>query len=132
MYLYILVNHHTYTNIHHHMQLQFFSLMIPQVRICMLKLKHSTTKKILNFKREYYFLHSIMVFYPHKGFPGSSAGEESICNAGDPGSIPGLGRSPGKGKGYPLQYSRLENSMDCIVHEVAKSWTRLSNFHLIN
>ena len=44
-------------------------------------------------------------------------------------SIPGLGRSPGEGKGYPLQYSGLENSMDCVVHGVAKSWTRLSGFH---
>ena len=43
--------------------------------------------------------------------------------------IPGLGRSSGEGKGYPLQYSDLENSMDCIVHGVAKSWTRLNNFH---
>ena len=43
--------------------------------------------------------------------------------------IPGLGRSPGEGKGYPLQYSGLENSMDCIVHGVTKSWTRLSDFH---
>ena len=43
--------------------------------------------------------------------------------------IPGLGRSPGEGKGYPLQYSGLENSMDCIVLGVAKSWKRLSNFH---
>ena len=51
------------------------------------------------------------------------------CNVGDLGSIPGLGRSPGEGKGYPLQYSGLENSMDCIVHGVAKSWTRLSDFH---
>ena len=57
------------------------------------------------------------------GFLGSSAGKESACNAGDPGSIPGLGRSPGEGKGYPLQYSGLENSMDCIVHGVAKSQT---------
>ena len=48
------------------------------------------------------------------GFLGSSAGKESASNAGDPGSIPGLGRSPGEGKGYPLQYSGLENSMDCI------------------
>ena len=63
------------------------------------------------------------------GFPGSSAGKESTCNAGDLGSIPGLGRSPGEGKGYPLQYSGLENSMDCIVHGVTKSWTRLSDFH---
>ena len=45
------------------------------------------------------------------------------------GSIPGLGRSCGEGKGYPLQYSGLENSMDCIVHGVAKSWTQLSDFH---
>ena len=58
-----------------------------------------------------------------------AAGEESTCSVGDLGSIPGLGRSPGEGKGYPLQYSGLENSMDCIVHGVAKSWTRLSDFH---
>ena len=64
------------------------------------------------------------------GFPDSSVGKESGCNAGDPGSIPGLGRSPGEGKGYPLKYSGLENSMDCIVHGVAKSRTRLSNFHI--
>jgi len=52
-----------------------------------------------------------------------SDGKESTCNAGDTGSIPGLGRSSGKGNGYPLQYSGLENSMDCIVHGVAKSQT---------
>ena len=61
--------------------------------------------------------------------PCSSIGKESACNVGDLGSIPGLGRSPGKGKGYPLQYSGLENSMDCIIHGVAKSWTQLSDFH---
>ena len=54
------------------------------------------------------------------GFPCGSAGKESASNAGDLGSIPGLGRSPEEGKGYPLQYSGLENSMDCIVHVVAK------------
>ena len=53
----------------------------------------------------------------------SSAGKESTCNAGDLGSIPGLGRSPEEGKGYSLQYSGLENSMDCIVHGVTKSQT---------
>ena len=63
------------------------------------------------------------------GFPCGSAGKESTCNVGDLGSIPGLGRSPGKEKGYPLQYSGLENSMDCIVHEVTKSQTRLRDFH---
>ena len=97
------------------------------------------------------------------GFPDSSVGKESACNVGNPGSIPGSGRSagegidyplqyywaslmaqlvknppamweiwvqplgwerfPGEGKGYPLQYSGLENSMDCIVHGVTKSWT---------
>ena len=63
------------------------------------------------------------------GFPGESDGKESACNAGDLGSIPRLGRSPGEGKGYPLQYSGLENSTDFIVHEVTKSRTRLSDFH---
>ena len=55
------------------------------------------------------------------GFPGGSAGKESICNAGDLGLIPGLERSSGKGNSYPLQYFGLENSMDCIVHGAAKS-----------
>ena len=104
-----------------------------------------------------------------EGFPDSSVGEESACNAGDPSSIPGSGRpagegighplqyswaslvvklvknppamqktwvrslgwkgSPGEGNSYPLQYSALENSMDCIIHRVTKSWTRLSEFH---
>ena len=54
------------------------------------------------------------------GFPGGSAGKESSCNVGDLGSIPGLGRFPGEGKGYPLQYSGLENSMDCVVHGVTE------------
>ena len=57
------------------------------------------------------------------GFPCGSAGKEFACNAGDLPLIPGLGRSPGEEKGYPLQYSGLENSMDRIVHGVAKSWT---------
>ena len=52
-----------------------------------------------------------------------SAGKESACNARDLGSIPELGRSPGEGKGYPLQYSALENSMYCIAHGVTKSQT---------
>ena len=109
---------------------------------------------------------------PQQGFPGSSAGKESACSAGDPSSIHelgrspgegngyppqyssasivaqlvknppamqetwvwslGLGRSPGEGNGYPPQYSGLENPMDCIVHWVAKSQTRLSNFHFPN
>ena len=63
------------------------------------------------------------------GFLCSSAGKESTYNAGDLGSISGLGRSPGEGKGCPFQYSGLENFMDCIVHGVARSHTQLSNFH---
>ena len=63
------------------------------------------------------------------GFPDSSVGKESACNAGDLGSIPGLGRSPGEGKDYPIPYSGLEKSMTCRVHGVAKSRTGLSNFH---
>ena len=55
------------------------------------------------------------------GFPYDPAGKESTCHVGVLGSIPRLGRSPGEGKGYPLHYSGLENSMDCIVHGVAKS-----------
>ena len=63
------------------------------------------------------------------GFPCGSAGKESPCNAGNPGSIPGLGRSPGEGNGYPLQDSGLKNSMDYIVRGVSKSRTWLSDFH---
>ena len=63
------------------------------------------------------------------GFFGGSAGKESACNAGDLGLISGLGRSPGEGKGYSLQYSGLEDSMDCMVDGVTKSQTRLSHFH---
>ena len=62
-------------------------------------------------------------------FPCGSASKESTCSAGDLDSIPGLGRSPGEGKGYPLQYFGLENPMNCIIHGVTKSWTQLSNLH---
>ena len=80
-----------------------------------------------------------------RGFLHISIGKESVSNAGDPGLIPGLGRSAGEGIRYPLQYSwgslvaqlinllqysSLENSMDCIVHGVAKSQTGLSDFHV--
>ena len=63
------------------------------------------------------------------GFPCDSIGKESSCSAGDLGLITGLGRSPGEGIGNPLQYPGLENSMDCIVHGVTKSWTWLSDLH---
>ena len=63
------------------------------------------------------------------GYFWASVGKESAFNAGDPGSIPGLGRYAGEGIGYPLQYSGLENSMDCTVHGSQKSRTQLSDFH---
>ena len=82
------------------------------------------------------FVHAFVYFmsvftvrlYTPWGFPGGSAGKEYACNAGDLGLIPGLGISPGEGKGYLLQSSGLENSMDCTVRGVTKSLTRLSDF----
>ena len=64
----------------------------------------------------------------HWGFPNSSVGKESACNARDLGSIPGSRRYAGEGTCYPLQYSGLENSTYCIVHGVEKSQTRLNDF----
>ena len=63
------------------------------------------------------------------GFPGDSDSKESACSMADLGLIPGLERSPEEGNCYPLQYSGLENSMDCIVNGVTKSRTRLRDFH---
>ena len=62
------------------------------------------------------------------GFPCGSTSKESVWDVGDLVSIPELGRPPGEGKGYPLQYSGLENTVDYIVHGVSKSWTRQSDF----
>ena len=64
------------------------------------------------------------------GFPGGSDGKESACDVGDLGSIPGLGKSPGEGNSYPLQYYGLENSTDYIIHGITKSQTWLSDFHI--
>ena len=74
----------------------------------------------------------VIFFFPTMPLPVlpcGSTGKESACRVGDLGSIPGLGRPSGEWKGYPLQYFGLENSMDCIIHGVAKSQTWLSNFH---
>ena len=87
---------------------------------------HLVSKIIL-----YNWLVDLCVASLYQGFPGGSAGKEPTCNAGALSSIPGLGRSPGERKGYPYQYPGLENSLDCIVHEVAKSRTRLNHFHFI-
>ena len=75
--------------------------------------------------------HYIIVYSYAIIIPCCSAGKESVCNVGDLGSIPGLGRSPEEGNGYPLQYSGLENPIICIVHGVTKNRTRLSDFHLL-
>ena len=65
---------------------------------------------------------SLAVSYKVRGFPGSSAGKESACSAGDPGSIPGSGRSVGEENSYPFQYSGQENPMNCIVHGVTRAY----------
>ena len=83
----------------------------------------------LNFKIKYF-----KIYLNKEEFPGGSEDKASACHVGDPGLIPGLGRSPGEGNGNPLQYSCLENPMDrgvwrATVHGVAKSWTRLSEFN---
>ena len=88
--------------------------------------------EVTQFETQYYFWpkqHSTSQSLAAKPLTKHIAGKESACNVGDLGLVPGLGRSPGEGNGYPLQYSDLENSMDCIVHGVAKSRTRLSEFH---
>ena len=88
------------------------------------------SQKSLSTKRHSQEKHEFSLEHSHKqGFPDSSVGRESACNAGNPGSIPGSGRSPGEGNGYPLQCSGLENSVDCVVHGFTKSWTQLSEFH---
>ena len=80
----------------------------------------SQTQLKVNNNPQRYVLRSSSSVPP---IPFGSAGKESACSVGDLGSVPGLGRSPGEGKGYPLLYSGLENSMDCRVHGVAKSQT---------
>ena len=96
-------------------KLSFFPLVFPPL-----------SKNHLTIHLRIYFQ---VLYCVQQGFPDSSVGKESTCNAGDPCSITGLGRSIQEGIGYPLQYSGLENSMDCTVHGVTKSWTQLSNFH---
>ena len=69
-----------------------------------------------------YIIYNLLIKF--EGFPCGLVGKESTCKGGDLCLIPELGRSPGEGKGYPLQYSGLENSMDCRVYGVTKSRTR--------
>ena len=92
-----------------------------------LKLKFKPKSFLLKFDSVKYFLNWCIALY---GIPCGSAGKESSCNVGDLGLIPGLGRSPEEGNGYPLQYSGLENFLDCIVCGVTKSRTQLNDFHI--
>ena len=83
--------------------------------------------KVLDARRRIIFIRR---HNKNPGFPGGSEGKVSACNVEDLGLIPGLGRSPGEGNGNPLQYSCLENYMDCILHRATKSQTWLSNFRI--
>ena len=89
---------------------------------------HLRTRKIV--RKQIKIPHWVLL-----GFPDSSVGKESACNAGDSGSFPGLGRSTGEGKGYLLQYSGLENSMDCISMGLQRVWhdwvTDFTSFHWV-
>ena len=77
--------------------------------------------KTIVLTRQTFVAKVMSLLFSMLGFPYGSTGKESTFNVGDLGLIPGLGRSPGEGKGYPLQYFGLENSMDCIVQGVTKS-----------
>jgi len=84
--------------------------------------------KYINIIDHYVFSKDNAILFSDWDFSGGSDGKESACNAGDQSLIPGSGRSPGEGNGFPLQYSCLENSMDrgacwATVHGIAKSWT---------
>ena len=111
-----------------------FAFKKRQISIASKVLKNSShylidiVPKHVNLPTIQWFYHCIC---SHMGFPCTSADKESACNVQDLGSIPGLGRSPGEGKGYPPQYSGLEKSMDYTVHGVTKSQTQMSDFHVV-
>ena len=101
------------------MELGIFKIVNTKYQVAISSLEGS----VLNSpKGSSYSLPSVNVCPSEAGFPDSSAVKESACNEADPGSIPGLGRSPGEGKSYPFQYSSLENSMDYKVHGVARHY----------
>ena len=109
----------------------FYFIVFPFIVLLILlmcKNKHILRLHIFIHRSRLYTISDYLLVIEREGICGS-AGKESACNGGDLGSILGLGRSPGEGKGYPLQYSGLENSMNCIAHGVAKSRTQLSDFH---
>ena len=93
------------------------------------RLKPFSTNKKQGTQRDFCILEGTAGPFSVLIFPCGSAGKESDCNPSDLGSIPGLGRFPGEGKGYQLQYSGLENSVDSIAHCITKNQTRLRDFH---
>ena len=105
------------------------------IRLCCDNILAFNSASYPNLCNKKYLVYLLHITGCHKFFryllsvPCGSASKESTCYAGDLHLIPGLGRSPAQGKGYPLRYSGLENSRDCIVHGVAKSRTRLSDFY---
>ena len=116
---YYIFEDHNYFNIQNS-KLQLLAVKSTVNRICTCKLPVSVKNMSMLLSNLVQWL---------VGFPDGSVEKESACNSGDLGSIPRLGRCLGKRNSYPLQYSGLEKSMDCIVHEVTKSQTRLSDFH---
>ena len=116
---YYIFEDHNYFNIQNS-KLQLLAVKSTVNRICTCKLPVSVKNMSMLLSNLVQWL---------VGFPDGSVEKESACNSGDLGSIPRLGRCLGKRNSYPLQYSGLEKSMDCIVHEVTKSCTRLSDFH---
>ena len=111
----------------HHNPLQYSCLENPINRGAWQATVHRVTKNWAGLKR--LTMHAKNIFTQSYFYRLPLWLSWSACNAGDLSSIPGLGRSPGEGKGYPLQYFGLENSMDFLVHDVTKSWTGLSDFH---
>ena len=101
------------------------TIVIPPQTVHLTQCSHHFPFSILTDQTVYF----VKGYFQLLGFPDSSVGKESACNAGDPGLIPGSGRSAGEGIGYPLQYSGLENSVDYTVHGVTKSRIQLSDFH---
>ena len=89
-----------------------------------------TSANFLSLAQNSLLNYRLVRLYALPSFPCGSAGKESTCDARDVGSISGWGRIPGEGKGYPLQYSGLENAMDCIIHGVAKTQSQLCVFQL--
>ena len=113
------------------MQDSHFKLFLPKERffniVILIRNEEINDLGILPFCS---ILAKLFPFSP-RGFPGGSDGKESTRNVGNLGLIPGLRKSPGERKGYPLQYPGLESFMDCTVHGLAKSQTWLSNFHFL-